>query len=55
MFVPSRWRARQVEETRADYIVGQFCFGDLTLAEMLHSVELFSAYVMPPLQAKFQN
>ena len=47
--------ARQVEDSRANYIVGQFCFGDLTLAEMLHSVGLFAAHVMPALQAKFQN
>jgi hypothetical protein len=30
--------------------VGQFCFGDLTLDEMLHSVELFSTRVMPRLR-----
>jgi len=47
--------ARQVEDTRANYIVGQFCFGDLTLDEMLHSVELFAVHVMPALQAKFRN
>jgi alkanesulfonate monooxygenase SsuD/methylene tetrahydromethanopterin reductase-like flavin-dependent oxidoreductase (luciferase family) len=47
--------ARQVEDSRVNYIVGQFCFGDLTLDEMLHSVELFAAHVMPALQAKFQN
>jgi len=47
--------ARQVEDSRANYIVGQFCFGDLTLGEMLHSVELFAAHVMPALRAKFRN
>jgi alkanesulfonate monooxygenase SsuD/methylene tetrahydromethanopterin reductase-like flavin-dependent oxidoreductase (luciferase family) len=47
--------ARQVDETRANYIVGQFCFGDLTLAEMQRSVELFAAHVMPPLRDAFPN
>jgi len=47
--------AAQVEDSRANYIVGQFCFGDLTLDEMLHSVELFAAHVMPALQAKFRD
>jgi len=47
--------ARQVEDSRANYIVGQFCFGDLTLGEMLRSVELFAAHVMPALHAKFRH
>jgi alkanesulfonate monooxygenase SsuD/methylene tetrahydromethanopterin reductase-like flavin-dependent oxidoreductase (luciferase family) len=42
--------AKQVDDTRANYIVGQFCFGDLTLAEMQRSVELFAAHVMPALR-----
>ena len=45
--------AAQVEDSKANYIVGQFCFGDLTLEEMLRSVELFSAQVKPALQAAF--
>ena len=44
--------AAQVEDSKANYIVGQFCFGDLTLEEMLRSVELFSAQVKPALQAR---
>ena len=32
-------------------MVGQFCFGDLSLAEMLRSVELFAVHVMPKLRA----
>src|SRR6202012_4909427 len=32
----------QIKDSQANYLVGQFCFGDLTLAEMLRSVELFS-------------
>ncbi len=43
--------AAQIEDSGANYIVGQFCFGDLTLEEMLRSVELFAAEVMPPLRA----
>ena len=43
--------AAQVEESKANYIVGQFCFGDLTLDEMLRSVELFAAEVMPALRS----
>jgi alkanesulfonate monooxygenase SsuD/methylene tetrahydromethanopterin reductase-like flavin-dependent oxidoreductase (luciferase family) len=41
----------QVEDSKANYIVGQFCFGDLTFEEMQRSVELFSAQVKPALQA----
>jgi hypothetical protein len=36
--------------TGANYCVGQFAFGDLTLAETLRSVELFRREVMPPLK-----
>ena len=43
--------AAQIEDSKVNYIVGQFCFGDLTLEEMLRSVELFSAEVKPALQA----
>jgi alkanesulfonate monooxygenase SsuD/methylene tetrahydromethanopterin reductase-like flavin-dependent oxidoreductase (luciferase family) len=44
--------AAQIEDSQANYIVGQFCFGDLTLEEMLRSVELFGAQVKPALQAR---
>ena len=47
--------AAQVEDSSANYIVGQFCFGDLAFDEMLCSVELFSAQVMPALQAAFRK
>jgi hypothetical protein len=40
-----------MKECGANYIVGQFCFGDLRLEEMLCSVELFAAGVMSPLRA----
>jgi alkanesulfonate monooxygenase SsuD/methylene tetrahydromethanopterin reductase-like flavin-dependent oxidoreductase (luciferase family) len=45
----------QTEETGTNYIVGQFCFGDLKLDEMLRSVELFAAQVIPALQIAFRN
>jgi alkanesulfonate monooxygenase SsuD/methylene tetrahydromethanopterin reductase-like flavin-dependent oxidoreductase (luciferase family) len=40
---------RQIGETGSNYVVGQFAFGDLTLAETLASVELFAGEVMPAL------
>jgi alkanesulfonate monooxygenase SsuD/methylene tetrahydromethanopterin reductase-like flavin-dependent oxidoreductase (luciferase family) len=43
---------RQIEHTRCNYMVGQFAFGDLTLQEMLHSIELFADEVMPALRAR---
>jgi alkanesulfonate monooxygenase SsuD/methylene tetrahydromethanopterin reductase-like flavin-dependent oxidoreductase (luciferase family) len=43
--------ARQVEDSGTNYVVGQFCFGDLSLDEMTGSVELFAAEVMPALRA----
>lgn len=45
--------AGQIEDTRANYVVGQFCFGDLKLDEMLCSVELFAAQVIPALRIAF--
>ena len=39
--------AAQPADNGANYVVGQLCFGDLTLDEMLRSVELFAAHVMP--------
>jgi alkanesulfonate monooxygenase SsuD/methylene tetrahydromethanopterin reductase-like flavin-dependent oxidoreductase (luciferase family) len=47
--------AAQIADSKANYIVGQFCFGDLELDEMLCSVELFAAQVMPALQSAFKN
>ena len=43
--------AKQVEDSGTNYVVGQFCFGDLSLDEMTRSVELFAAEVMPALRA----
>jgi hypothetical protein len=45
-----RFLAAQVKETGANYIVGQFAFGDLSLDEGLRSVELFAGEVMPALR-----
>ena len=42
---------KQMAESGADYFVGQFAFGDLTLAETKHSVGLFAREVMPSLRA----
>jgi alkanesulfonate monooxygenase SsuD/methylene tetrahydromethanopterin reductase-like flavin-dependent oxidoreductase (luciferase family) len=46
-----KFLAAQVEDSKANYIVGQFCFGNLTLEDMLRSVELFATEVKPALQA----
>jgi alkanesulfonate monooxygenase SsuD/methylene tetrahydromethanopterin reductase-like flavin-dependent oxidoreductase (luciferase family) len=40
----------QMADSGADYFVGQFAFGDLTLAETLRSVELFAGECMPKLR-----
>ena len=36
----------------ADYVIGQFAFGDLTLAENLRTVELFAKEVAPALEVQ---
>ncbi len=41
---------RQMAESRANYFVGQFAFGDLTPEETRRSVDLFAAEVMPALR-----
>jgi alkanesulfonate monooxygenase SsuD/methylene tetrahydromethanopterin reductase-like flavin-dependent oxidoreductase (luciferase family) len=46
-----KFLAEQVEDSKVNYIVGQFCFGDLTVEDMLRSVELFATEVKPALQA----
>jgi alkanesulfonate monooxygenase SsuD/methylene tetrahydromethanopterin reductase-like flavin-dependent oxidoreductase (luciferase family) len=46
----SRYLRAQVEETGANYIVGQFAFGDLTLVECQRSISLFAEAVMPALR-----
>lgn len=47
--------AQQVEDSGVNYVVGQFCFGDLTLEEMLNSVALFASEVKPKLQMAFKQ
>jgi alkanesulfonate monooxygenase SsuD/methylene tetrahydromethanopterin reductase-like flavin-dependent oxidoreductase (luciferase family) len=39
----------QMTESGANYVVGQFAFGDLSLREILSSLELFTRHVMPEL------
>jgi alkanesulfonate monooxygenase SsuD/methylene tetrahydromethanopterin reductase-like flavin-dependent oxidoreductase (luciferase family) len=40
----------QMKESGANYLVGQFAFGDLSLSEILCSLELFTQNVMPELR-----
>ena len=40
----------QLSGTPFNYMIGQFVFGDMPLAESLHSVQLFADHVMPALQ-----
>jgi len=47
--------AAQIEDSGANYVVGQFCFGDLSFDEISTSVESFAAHVMPALQAAFKT
>ncbi len=44
--------AAQLAGSDANYMVGQFAFGDLTLDEMQRSVALFTRDVMPALRAR---
>jgi alkanesulfonate monooxygenase SsuD/methylene tetrahydromethanopterin reductase-like flavin-dependent oxidoreductase (luciferase family) len=41
----------ELAKAGANYCVGQFAFGDLTVQEVLTSIELFAAEVMPKLKA----
>jgi alkanesulfonate monooxygenase SsuD/methylene tetrahydromethanopterin reductase-like flavin-dependent oxidoreductase (luciferase family) len=47
----TEYLAAQLAETGCNYVVGQFTFGDMTLAESLHSIGLFASRVMPALRA----
>jgi alkanesulfonate monooxygenase SsuD/methylene tetrahydromethanopterin reductase-like flavin-dependent oxidoreductase (luciferase family) len=42
----------QLNESAANYLVGQFAFGDLSLAESIRSMDLFARDVMPALRAE---
>jgi alkanesulfonate monooxygenase SsuD/methylene tetrahydromethanopterin reductase-like flavin-dependent oxidoreductase (luciferase family) len=42
----------EMSEAGATYLIGQFAFGDLTLAESLRSVELFKERIMPELRTQ---
>jgi alkanesulfonate monooxygenase SsuD/methylene tetrahydromethanopterin reductase-like flavin-dependent oxidoreductase (luciferase family) len=44
--------ASQLADTCCNYMVGQFAFGDLTLAECLRSIGMFADTVMPALRAR---
>ena len=46
------WLHDQVEQIGANYIVGQFAFGDMTLDECRRSITLFADEVMPALRTK---
>jgi alkanesulfonate monooxygenase SsuD/methylene tetrahydromethanopterin reductase-like flavin-dependent oxidoreductase (luciferase family) len=43
--------AAEIEATGSNYLLSWFAFGDMTLAESLRSIELFSREVMPALAA----
>ncbi|MFN0304457.1 MAG: LLM class flavin-dependent oxidoreductase [Burkholderiales bacterium] len=47
----SRVLSERLAESGANFFVGQFAFGDLSLAETLESVDLFARHVMPVLSA----
>jgi hypothetical protein len=43
--------SQQLTTSQCNYCVGQFAFGDLSLAELETSVDLFTDKVMPVLRA----
>ena len=45
-----RFVLAEAERTTMSYLVSWFAFGDLTLEQVTHSVELFSRHVMPAFQ-----
>ena len=42
---------RQLDESTATYLIGQFAFGDLSLDESLRSLKLFTRHVMPAIKS----
>jgi alkanesulfonate monooxygenase SsuD/methylene tetrahydromethanopterin reductase-like flavin-dependent oxidoreductase (luciferase family) len=47
------WLSKHVDETGANYVVGQHQFGDMSGPETLRSLELYAAQVMPALRKRF--
>lgn len=47
----ARVMREQLAGTPYNYLIGQFAFGDLTLGQTRHSVQLFADHVMPALAA----
>jgi hypothetical protein len=43
--------SRRIEESGSNYLMCQMVFGDMNLAESLHSIGLFAKRVMPELKA----
>ncbi|HEY7221957.1 MAG TPA: LLM class flavin-dependent oxidoreductase [Candidatus Binatia bacterium] len=48
--IVTKFLQAEIDLSAANYLVGQFGFGDLSLAESLRSVQLFSEHVMPQLK-----
>jgi alkanesulfonate monooxygenase SsuD/methylene tetrahydromethanopterin reductase-like flavin-dependent oxidoreductase (luciferase family) len=48
----TQFLSSQLDETRCNYLVGQFAFGDLTREEGLRSIGLFADQVMPKLRGR---
>jgi alkanesulfonate monooxygenase SsuD/methylene tetrahydromethanopterin reductase-like flavin-dependent oxidoreductase (luciferase family) len=44
------WLTREIRTSGTNYLVGQFAFGDLTTAQTLASIDLFTRDVMPALR-----
>ena len=49
------WLRAQIAETGANYVVGQFAFGDLAFDECRHSIALFVRHVMPALRGDIRR
>ena len=49
------WLSKHLEQTGANFLVGQHQFGDMTLAETLRSLELYAEHVMPELKRRFPD
>ena len=47
----TKFLQREMDESASNYLVGQFAFGDLSLAESVRSVELFQKHVTPKLSS----